>query len=295
MSCAKPLLVLAICIALHGTQARAEKPYLFLKSNTPTYSKQLGLMAVPVYVMINNARHSGIYIKTAPGLEAGKKMGLREGMVLLTMGGYSIGSCEQADDCIMQRSNGGTMQYTYVALDHGKPTIRSAQSEVVKTAALPTVYSAQSSSGQSASELEAISFSLVNQSRKAEGLNELQSDSSLANLARKYAEYMANNGQAYDVRKSSRSPHDDLQGRTAAERAHEAGISYFQSENIGRAVLALNLPANRSIRIIHQQMMAEPAGMQNHRGSILDPQANKLGVGVAVSGDRLYMAQEFGR
>lgn len=292
---AKILLALSLFCLLAG-DVQAAKQYLFLKSNTPTYSKQLGVVAVPVYVMINNARHTGIYIKTAPTLETGKKMGLKEGMVLLTMGGYSIGSSAAADDCVMQRSNGGTMQFTYVVVDHGVPTIRSAQGEVVKTAAAATSTGVSSSSrGESISELEQISFSLVNQSREAEGLSSVQSDSSLSNLARKYAEYMAAHPEPYDVLKSSRSPHDDLQGRTAADRAHEAGISYWQSENIGRGTLnGFGRSGSFTIRAVHQQMMAEPPGMNNHRGNIVNPQAKRLGVGVAISGDRLYMAQEFG-
>ena len=296
MARAKLMLIFVLSLGLLAAQVQAAKQYLFLKSNTPSYSKQLGVVTVPVYVIINNARHDGIYVKTAPSLETGNKMGLREGMVVLTMGGYSIASSEAADTCIMQRSNGGTMQFTYVALANGNPTIRSSQSEVVKTEASPKTYSSRSTSSQSAGDLETISFSLVNESRKSDGQNELQNDSSLAKLARRYAEYMAQHPEPYDVLKSRRSPHDDLQGRTAADRANEAGISYFHSENIGRAVLnSFNSGANYSVRTIHQQMMAEPPGMHNHRGNILDPQAHKLGVGVCISGDRLYMAQEFGQ
>lgn len=283
------LLVLFLIILLPSIAAN--KQYVY-RTNTPSaYSAKLGVMAVPVIVMIANARHNGLYIQTAPSLELGKKMGLYEGMVLLTMDGHQMNSVPAADDWVSRRGE-GSVQFTYVYVVKGQPTIRYGKSDYASSRSNPSQISIQSQQ-VSVDDLESYSFTLVNGSRTRDGLSQLSQDSALARQARKYAEYMAQNAQAYDVY-GSRNPHTDLQGRSAADRAHEAGISYFQSENIGRGTRGFGQTDRGTIGEIHKQMMAEPAGQANHRGSIMDPQARRLGVGVARTNNRIFMAQEFG-
>lgn len=287
-------LAIVICVLFLALPGVVAKEFMFRASSAPaTYSTQLGVMALPVYVIINNARHQGLYINTAPSLQLGKDMGLHEGMVLLTLGGYSIYSTKAADDWVKQHRQ-GKAQYTYVVMVGGKPTIRTGQSQVTATLKQSTYSAHSESSPASADELETYSLALINESRRREGLSTLQQDSSLARLARQYAEYMAQHPREYDVF-GSRGPHIDLQGRSPADRAQEAGISYFQSENIGRGTRGGIGESDRgTIRTVHMQMMAEPVGVPNHRSNIMDVQAHRVGIGVARTSGRLYMAQEFG-
>jgi hypothetical protein len=147
--------------------------------------------------------------------------------------------------------------------------------------------SAQVSDG----ELEAYCLSLLNESRRQEGLSPLLSDGSCRRMAREYADYMAKNSEQYEV-SVPRSPHIDLQGRNQWERGAAAGLSKYGGECIGRTSRGVYSDKNM-ILTVHRQMMAEAPGSHSHRDIIMNPDATMVGVGIARLPKRLYLVEEF--
>lgn len=278
----------------------ADTSNIFRTSNTTTFSQQLGVKAVPAYVVVGAARHPGLFIATKPTTELGRSMHLAPGMVLLTVDGYSMTTTQVADNWLKSRSNSASIKFSYTVSENGKPKICYAQAGIMMSSQPATfpggagaAASTRSSKAESTDELENHCLSLINQSRRAGGASTLSKDSSLSRLAQKYADYMADHAPQYEP-SVARSPHIDLQGKSPADRARDAGISSPVFENIGRASRTGFGSDKLIISTLHQQMMAEPAGEMNHRSNIMDPAHTSVGIGIARAPDRLYLTEEFG-
>ncbi len=297
-----------IVVALVGTLAAgaADKTFISRAGGPSSYSAQLGVQATAVYVLVGGGRLRGLYIESKPRTDLGKLLNLSPGMVLLSVDGYSMSSTTVADQWIAKRPK-ITLQYKYVIMSGGKPTIQEAQKEVSQLASSSQAGSSAQGQGigpvhhilrragraESAAELESLIITLVNQSRTKEGLPALKNDAGLAGGAKKYAQYMAQWEKDYDVF-GNRSVHQDLQGRLPHERAQQAGISNFLSENIGRGTRE-GVADSDIIRTVHAQMMAEAPGQGGHRENLMDAQAASIGVGVCCTQGRLFFVEWFGK
>jgi uncharacterized protein YkwD len=274
---------------------------VYRMSNQKTFSSQLGADTIPTCVVVNNVRHMGIYIATTPSTELGRNMRLSQGMVLLTVDGYSITSGRMADSWIGHRPARKPMLFTYALAQDGKPSINSAQIQGSASAPVSSA-TASTPSGTSASsgadhpkpvaqqgDLVTYCISMINESRKSGGLSPVQEDSTLAKFGADYADYMAKNGDKFDI-KSNNNPHQDMSGRGPHERAQQAGLTNFLDESIGRS--SRSLGDMRQLTILHQQMMTGTGG---HRDIIMNPEARLVGVGIARGPNRLYLTEEFGK
>jgi uncharacterized protein YkwD len=131
-------------------------------------------------------------------------------------------------------------------------------------AAPPAVFAG--AAGYSASSLdtkqaEARLFELVNRDRRAAGLPALVADPALAAVAREHSVDMLQNKFVGHVSPSTGGPGD---------RVKRAGLTFTRLlENVGR---------NSSVEELEIGLMASPG----HRAAILDPRAQRLGVGVVV-------------
>jgi uncharacterized protein YkwD len=272
---------------------------VYRTSNQKTFSSQLGADTVPTCVVLNNVRHMGIYIATAPSTELGRNMRLSQGMVLLTVDGYSITSGRIADSWIGHRPANKPLVFTYALAVDGKPSINSGQVQgstsapaVTAAASAPSGSSASSGTAKAApqqADLASYCISLINESRKSGGLNPVQQDSGLTKFATDYAEYMAKNTDKFDVSVNN-NPHMDLSGRGPQERAQQAGLSNFQDESIGRS--SRTLGDQNQITLLHKQMMTGSGG---HREIIMNPESRLVGIGIARVHNRLYLTEEFGK
>lgn len=110
---------------------------------------------------------------------------------------------------------------------------------------------------------EARLLALLNQARAAAGLPGMTMDSALSARARAHALGMANAGKLF---------HQALSVLPQSCSGHRA-------ENVGRAA---------SPDVVHKLFMEEPG----HRAEILGP-FNKVGIGIAVVGDFVYVTQDF--
>lgn len=108
------------------------------------------------------------------------------------------------------------------------------------------------------------SYQLLNGERIAHGLPTLALDDQLVTKAHEWAATMAASGW---VRHSKLSD--------------GAGTSW--------TVLGENVGATSSVADMHRLFMASPV----HRSSILDPRMTRVGTGVAIAGDRVYVVQVF--
>ena len=131
------------------------------------------------------------------------------------------------------------------------------------------------------SELERLTFSLINAKRTAQGLSPLQWSDSIASVARNHSTDMASHGYF---------AHEDLQGRDMGDRLQNAGVSWYMcAENI------CCVPAVKTYHYINgiqvskdsytmEQLAEEAVGSwmasPGHRVNILNAKYTYSGLGV---------------
>ena len=122
-------------------------------------------------------------------------------------------------------------------------------------------------------DLEKQMLDLVNQERQAAGLNPLQPDPELTEVARRHSADMFARGYF---------SHDTPEGLTPFDRMRESNVRFLTAgENLA---LAPTLP------VAHNGLMNSPG----HRANILRPQFGRVGIGVMDGGMRgLMISQEF--
>jgi len=129
-------------------------------------------------------------------------------------------------------------------------------------------------SPSSASEV----IALVNQLRASNGLAPYRADSALMAAAQGHSDYQASIGTITHSGQAGSTPHD-----RAVAAGYGGGGPFFVSENImgGR-----NLTAAQAVNAWQ--------GDAPHLGTMLNPSARDAGVGIAKSGDMVYMTLDTG-
>jgi uncharacterized protein YkwD len=114
---------------------------------------------------------------------------------------------------------------------------------------------------QDPSAAEAEIFQLINRDRVARGISPLRRDRRLDEVARAYSREMAATGVV---------AHRSMRSGDAGDRIKAAGINSFGvSENICRSYSGAGA---------HRELMSSPG----HRGNVIDPAVNVVGIGVAA-------------
>lgn len=298
-------LMWALVVYSTGYLALAQtKSFAYRTSNNQTFSNTLGVNCVPAYVMQGKVAHQGLFITSLPTTDLGREMKLSPGMVLLTVDRYSMVSAKAADNWLAHRSRSSPISFTYATDSNGVASVQSgsvtaggasgglsasgAATTATKTTGVVTTRNVLPSSSISGGAVPQVMLGLLNDSRQGGGLSALQSDSRLSQYAQTYADYLAAHADKYDVRDPNNNPHQNLTGQDQFERARQAGIENFLSENIGRNVGTLGFGG---VKILHNQMMSSPG----HRPAIMDAEAHKVGVGAAQAGNRIFLVEVFGR
>jgi len=116
-------------------------------------------------------------------------------------------------------------------------------------------------------------FNLVNNERKANGLDEYVVDEKLSDVARDHAGDMFKNGYF---------SHTNLSGEKPADRMKEGGVQFnFSGEN---------LAYSKDLLSAHQGLM----NSEGHRKNILHPLFHRIGIGVLDAGSRgMIFVQNF--
>jgi uncharacterized protein YkwD len=123
----------------------------------------------------------------------------------------------------------------------------------------------------------------INASRAAYGFAPVSLDASISAVA--YA-------HAYDQAINNYFSHTSLDGRTREDRLRAGGVSFgWSGENqcylVGRSVQA-------TLDWCHAQFMAEPyPGEFNHIANVLNPNARRVGVGIAQVGSKIVICWDF--
>lgn len=280
-----------------------QKNYVFRTSNTQAAVRQLSIVTVPAYVLIDNVRHDGLYIVSVGGSQLASMMKLAPGQILLSLDGQKTLSASAAETYLARRGS-RPFSFTYALMQGGKPFLAAGEIQDAASAAgsgsVSSRSQGQSTSSDSGSsnkqytnaELQEYCLLLINQSRKAEGVAFVQQEASCTRLATKYANYMMEHAAHYEPTGTS-TPHIDLSGKKPQDRAKDAGFSTVVLENIGRSTRGSFVSDKTIVKDLHDMMMAEPKGQINHRSTIVDPKCRYLGVGIARSSDRFYLVEEF--
>ncbi|MBY0550330.1 MAG: hypothetical protein K2W95_23835 [Candidatus Obscuribacterales bacterium] len=291
------LLTISLILIASSPASGQKKPpgvrqYIFSRSTTESSSSYLGVKAVPAYVALGGQNRRGIYI-TGVGGSLARSMGLRPGMVLLTLDNRVVESSETADNILASRSP-GQIDFAAVQMNRGQPQyvpgscrfdgsraiIGSAGANMFRTAGRENSKPLEKSS---IAELEKYAIQLINESRSKERASAVSENSALTRLARDYAEYMVNRGNF---------SHVDPDGRDPQVRAKQAGIKCGVYENL--SFHTRNTISDKDcIKACHEQMMAEPPNQHNHRYNILLPEHELVGVGIARDDGKIMMVHEF--
>ncbi|MEP7040130.1 MAG: Ig-like domain-containing protein [Chloroflexota bacterium] len=136
-----------------------------------------------------------------------------------------------------------------------------------------------------ASTLVGYALNQVNASRAAYGLPALVLSSALSAVA---------NEHSWDMLNNDYFSHTSIDGRTREDRLRNAGISFgYSGENICYSYNAARSPTD-VLNWCHSQFMSEPyPGYANHIGNILSTHFHKIGIGIAVSGAKVYITWDF--
>ena len=136
-----------------------------------------------------------------------------------------------------------------------------------------------------ASTLVGYALNQVNAARAAYGLPPLVLSSALSAVANEHSWDMLNNGYFN---------HTSIDGRTKEDRLRNAGISFgWNGENICYSYNAARSPLD-VLNWCHSQFMSEPyPGYSNHIGNILGAHYTRIGIGIAVSGAKVYVTWDF--
>jgi uncharacterized protein YkwD len=128
-------------------------------------------------------------------------------------------------------------------------------------------------------EIEFLSFSLINQARRDQGIDPpLIFDARLSDIARTYSEAMRDQGFF---------AHVDPAGHDAGYRLQQAGVIYsVVGENLARVDNSGDPAA-----FAHNGFLNNPP----HRANMLDPRFTRAGVGVARRGGTYWITQLYVR
>jgi len=168
-------------------------------------------------------------------------------------------------------------------------TVKKTESAVIST-----------QSGTNIPALEKRIHELINRERNNNGLSALSYDTSLASIARKHSEDMAEN---------IFFSHENLQGLGPTERGDAAGYSCYKnygsyytigiSENIFQASRTVTINGiTRGNPITSEEIAQTTVGgwmnSSGHRKNILTSTFDKEGIGVAISSDyKVYVTEDF--
>ena len=135
------------------------------------------------------------------------------------------------------------------------------------------------------STLVGYALNQVNAARAAYGLKPLVLSSALSAVS---------NEHAWDMLRNDYFSHTSLDGRTKEDRLRDAGISFnWDGENICYSYNSARTPTD-VLNWCHSQFMSEPyPGYANHIGNILGTHYTRIGIGIAVSGAKVYITWDF--
>jgi uncharacterized protein YkwD len=135
------------------------------------------------------------------------------------------------------------------------------------------------------STLVGYALNQVNAARAAYGLKPLVLSSALSAVA---------NEHSWDMLQNDYFSHTSLDGRTKEDRLRNAGISFnWDGENICYSYNSARSPTD-VLNWCHSQFMSEPyPGYSNHIGNILSQHYTRIGIGIAVSGAKVYVTWDF--
>jgi uncharacterized protein YkwD len=135
------------------------------------------------------------------------------------------------------------------------------------------------------STLVGYALNQVNSARAAYGLPPLVLSSALSAVA---------NEHSWDMLTNNYFSHTSIDGRTKEDRLRNAGISFgWNGENICYSYNSARSPTD-VLNWCHAQFMSEPyPGYSNHIANILSTHYHKIGIGIAVSGAKVYVTWDF--
>jgi uncharacterized protein YkwD len=132
-------------------------------------------------------------------------------------------------------------------------------------------------------DLQSYALWQVNQARARYGFGAMRLDGAVSQVAADHAWDMLRNGYF---------SHIGLDGSTISSRLRAGGVSFsWSGENI---CYRAGLSVRATLDWCHSIFMSEPyPGYANHIGNILSPNYNRLGVGIAASGGKVYVVWDF--
>jgi uncharacterized protein YkwD len=295
------LLMIAITIGgvLNLKGVAATRQQIFTRANHVIASRYLGASGVAAYIVSAQGTNSGLLLNdvSAGGLAA--RIGMAPGDVLLNLNSHVVDSASQADRILAETAS-GTLRCAFARQGSNGLQLYNLSTAYQNQAppSLPFAFTATSPSPTKSSsnahkdtltslpQLESYLAELVNADREKYGLAPLSYSSSIAEVARTFAQDMAKRGF---------KNHIDPEGRDPTARGAAAGLTIQLGENFGWSA---GMNYTDGAKKCNNDMMAEsPDDPTNHRGNILNPKYGSIGCGAAVSAKtgELIMVEDFAK
>ncbi len=264
---------------------------IFERSKSVSGSEIMNFQGKPAYIVSAMGTNSGVLI-TDVSSGIATSCGIDIGDVLLSINQHVVTTPRDADR-ILSDTKSGQIRVAFAHQgDTGLQLYNAQYNYVQKAGSGLGATSIASSPGKSKMSYEDLQkqipdaeshmVTVINRDRAQNGLSPVQQDSALCLLARAHSE---------DMGKRKYFNHVDPDGMNPADRAKAAGLPTV-AENISFRTGFASL--NQAGEASEAEMMAEPPNQQNHRGNILGPKHQSVGVGIAVMKDgKFFMTQEF--
>ena len=182
-----------------------------------------------------------------------------------------LGDGRDLDDNVVTAKSAFTTHFTPVAAPVARSTVSTRSAAPVIPPPAP------------ASSLAGYALNQVKAARAAYGFAPVVLDGSISAVAY---------GHAYDQAVNNYFSHYGLDGSTRETRLRAGGVSFgWSGENqcylVGRSTQS-------TLDWCHAQFMAEPyPGQFNHIANVLNPNAHRMGVGIAIVGSKIVIVWDF--
>lgn len=290
--------ILLILSSFSGQTVIAKSANIRSLSRTSSPIARMGCSGNPVEVIIGRQRVKGVYLHGFSSRSYASRCGLKQGDVMYRINGKAVETPRGASVCVSS-ANQRQLVIEYATARSGRyvPSKKTVFKPLDQRAARNVSirrkkYHYLKKHGYKIPDrklkkipnasLESLAFRELNAVRQKHGLNKLSYSSSLASVARDYAE---------DMCRRRFFSHTNPEGLGIPQRMKKAGI-LRNGVQIRENLCSPSLEGGGSLSLSVSEALKSFMHSHRHKGNVIDPRNNYVGVGIVVGDDnQMLMCQ----